>query len=309
MILSALRNPHDPGSPPRIAVTARSHPIACFLELTLAISSIFYALIIGTGHTGGARGAYATGLMWCPGIAALLTCRLCRIPLRSLGWQWGAWRWQWLAYAMPLTYAACAYAVVWFFGYGDFPDPAFVAWTRRGLGWTSAPDWLVLAGGFMLVATTGMVASSAQALGEEIGWRGFLTPRMTGQYGEVRGALLTGALWAAWHLPILLFADYHSETPWWYGLGCFTVMVLGMSVIMAWLRSRSGSLWTGVVFHASHNLFIQGFFTPATRARGMFTSFAIDEFGFSVPLMVGLLALSLLAVRKAGPVRQDDTRR
>lgn len=281
-------------------MTFRSRPVACFLALTLAISSVFYALIIGTGHTGGARGAYATGLMWCPGIAALLTCRLCRIPLRSLGWRWGEWRWQWLAYAMPLTYAACAYMLVWLAGYGDFPDPDFVAWTRRGLGWTGAADWLVLTGGFVLTATTGMVAGSARALGEEIGWRGFLAPRMTAQYGEVRGALLTGALWAAWHLPILLFADYRSETPWWFGLGCFSAMVLGMSIVMAQLRSRSGSLWTGVVFHASHNLFIQGFFTPATLARGTFTPFAIDEFGFAVPLMVLLLALISLAMRRAG---------
>jgi hypothetical protein len=59
--------------------------------------------------------------------------------------------------------------------------------------------------------------------------------------------------------------------------------MLGMSVIMAWLRLSSGSLWTAAVFHASHNQFIQVFFTPATSMRGTKTSFAIDEFGFALP--------------------------
>jgi hypothetical protein len=74
----------------------------------------------------------------------------------------------------------------------------------------------------------------------------------------------------------------------------FAVMVISQSIIMAWLRQVSGSLWTGVVFHASHNLFIQSFFTPATAARGTITSYAIDEFGFAVPVATLLFAFALL---------------
>jgi membrane protease YdiL (CAAX protease family) len=48
--------------------------------------------------------------------------------------------------------------------------------------------------------------------------------------------------------------------------------MIGMSVIMAWLRLASGSLWTAAVFHASHNQFIQVFFTPATSLNGTKTS-------------------------------------
>src|SRR5713226_5715695 len=87
--------------------------IGLFLALTALLSSVFYAFIIVTGHAGGGHGAYATGLMWCPALAALLTCRLSGISLETLGWGWGKWRWQWLAYAIPLAYAAVAYATVW----------------------------------------------------------------------------------------------------------------------------------------------------------------------------------------------------
>jgi membrane protease YdiL (CAAX protease family) len=280
-------------------------PIGLFLVLTLAISSIFYTLIIGTGHAGGGRGAYAIGLMWSPGLAALLTCRLSKIPLNVLGWTWGAWRWPWLAYLIPFAYVTIAYGVVWQAGFGGFPDPEFIAWARKGLGWTTASDWVVVGGDFLLVATTGMVVHSAHALGEEIGWRGFLAPRMTETLGFTRGAITTGILWTVWHLPLLLFADYNNATPWWFGLTCFTVMVLSMSIIMAWLRQRSGNLWTAVIFHASHNLFIQSLFTPATLARGEITPYAIDEFGFAVPAFALVFALGILAYRRQTLGREE----
>ena len=265
--------------------------IVLFLMITAAVSSIFYAFIIATGHVGGGNGVYELGLMWSPAIAALLTCRLSGLSLQSLGWGWGTWRWQWLAFTIPLGYTAVAYVIVWLSGYGGFPDAKFVDSTRASLGWSSAPDWLVLAGYFLLIGSAGMALSMAFALGEEIGWRGFLAPRLTARFGFKAGALLTGVIWAAWHLPLVFFADYNNTAPSWFGVTCFAALMIGMSVIMAWLRLRSGSLWTAAVFHASHNQFIQVFFTPVTSARGTKTSFAIDEFGFALPAVVLILAI------------------
>ena len=264
--------------------------IGVFISLTALFSSIFYAFIAVTGHVGGGNGDYELGLMWSPALAALVTCRLTGLSLASLGWGWGAWRWQWLAVALPLGYVAIAYGGIWLAGLGGFPDPKFVASTRESLGWTGAPAWLVLGGYLALSGTAGMVLSLAFALGEEIGWRGFLAPHMTRAFGFRIGALFTGLVWTAWHLPLVFLADYHSGSPWWFGVGCFAVLMLGMSIVMAWLRLTSGSLWTAALFHASHNQFIQVFFTPATQARGAITPYAVDEFGFALPLVVLVLA-------------------
>ena len=70
--------------------------------------------------------------------------------------------------------------------------------------------------------------------------------------------------WAAWHYPILLFGDYNAGTSAWFGLSCFTVSVIGMSVVYTWFRLVSGSLWTTTFLHASHNTLIQAVFTPLT---------------------------------------------
>jgi membrane protease YdiL (CAAX protease family) len=195
------------------------------------------------------------------------------------------------AFLIPLLYTAIAYGAIWLLGLGQFPDAKFIADTRASLGWTHAPDALVIGGYFVLIASAGMVLSLAFALGEEIGWRGFLSPHLTQALGFRTGAIVTGLIWAAWHLPLVLFADYNSAAPKWFAAICLIVLLLAMSVIMAWLRLGSGSLWTGALFHASHNQFIQVFFTPATHATSTVTPYAIDEFGCALPVVVTLLAM------------------
>ncbi|MCJ0824556.1 CPBP family intramembrane metalloprotease [Luteimonas sp. 50] len=270
---------------------APSSGIGLFLLLTLLLSCVFYLPIIGTGHLAAGKGMYVGGVMWCPGIAALLTCYLRGESAARLGWRWGAWRWQWLAYLLPLGYAAAAYAIVWSTGLGGFGNPEFVAGLGPMLGWSGAPGWVNASAYFLLLGSVGLARSMANALGEEIGWRGFLAPALVERLGFTGGALVTGAIWGAWHLPGLLFADYNAGTQWWFAFACFLVLVLSSSVIMTWLRLRSGSLWTAALMHASHNLFIQGFFTPMTAPSGAITPYAIDEFGFVLPLVMAAVAL------------------
>ena len=75
-----------------------------------------------------------------------------------------------------------------------------------------------------------------------------------------------------------MFADYNGGTPTLYSIACFAVMVVGISFPMAWLRLRSGSLWPAALLHASHNLFIQGFFDSVTVDTGV-TKYLLSEFG------------------------------
>ena len=130
------------------------------------------------------------------------------------------------------------------------------------------------------------------ALGEEIGWRGFLVPRLTQLLGFTKGALLSGIIWTAWHAPLILFSDYNSGgAPEWYALLCFTVMVMGISFAFAWLRVESGSLWPAALLHAAHNAYIQGLFDPLTRNTG-YTLYLTGEFGAGLALaglIVGIL--------------------
>jgi len=122
--------------------------------------------------------------------------------------------------------------------------------------------------GISLTGTYGLIPSVSSALGEEIGWRGLLVPELSKTTSFRLTSLTSGIVWSLWDYRVLIFVDYNAATPTWYGLTCFTVMVVSGSFIFAWMRLKSGSLWTGAILHASHNLYIQAIFSPLTRNAG-----------------------------------------
>jgi membrane protease YdiL (CAAX protease family) len=112
------------------------------------------------------------------------------------------------------------------------------------------------------------------------------------QTGFTWGCLLSGSIWAMWHYPGLLFADYNAGTRPAFALTCFTLMVIADSYILGWLRLKSGSLWTGAILHASHNLFIQAIFDRMTAPVGR-VLYVTTEFGAGLVLTTGACALYL----------------
>lgn len=279
--------------------------IGTFLFLTLLLSSIFYALIIKSGHLASAGGSYVLGLMWCPGLAAMLTRKLNGENLSSLGWKWGQTKYQVMSYFIPLLYAAITYVTVWATHQGGFYNREFVGAMTQRFGLGPLPPALAIAMYLVFAGTTGMIRSSASALGEEIGWRGFLVPQLAQSCSYTTTALITGVVWSLWHYPILIFADYNAGTPVWYGLTCFTVMVVSSSFIYTWMRLKSGSLWTGVLLHASHNLFIQSFFDPITTNTGR-TPYVIGEFGSGLAIISVAFGVYFWTRRNELPQRQPE---
>jgi membrane protease YdiL (CAAX protease family) len=70
---------------------------------------------------------------------------------------------------------------------------------------------------------------------------------------------------------------------------CFGVMVVAMGFPFAWLRLRSGSVWPAAILHASHNLYVQGFFDRVTVNTG-FTNWLTSEFGAGLAITIGITA-------------------
>ena len=261
--------------------------IGLFLFFTLMFSAVFWILSIRL------RGSafYTAGLMWAPALSSMLSLRLRGANLASLGMsRFGGW-YALIGYGLPFFYGAIAYGLVWAFDLGGFPNLAEVARLQNQLGWHLYSPMRFVLLYVLLIATTGMVAAVARALGEEIGWRGFLAPRLVRRLGFGWGTAITGLIWTAWHIPLLVFGTYHSSAPRWFALSCFTVMVVGLSFILTWLRLSSASVWPCAILHASHNVLIQAVFTTFTADRGTITAYAIDEFGFAVPSVVLLLVV------------------
>jgi membrane protease YdiL (CAAX protease family) len=272
------------------------------LLLVFAFSSLFYLLVLRSGSLGYGRGLYVLGLMYCPALAGMATLRLNGRGIAELGWKWGETKYQLQSWYIPLLYAAVAYGIIWALGLGGFGNPAFKNSLVEQMH-LRFPAWVSVTLAVVLTGVYGLIRSVASALGEEIGWRGFLVPELARTTSFTTTAILSGIVWSVWHYPLLIFGDYNAGTPTWYGLTCFTVMVIAISFVFAWMRLKSGSLWTGAILHGSHNLYIQALFTPFTRNTGK-TAWYIDEFGAVLPLVAVLLAIYFWS--KRGELPQPD---
>jgi membrane protease YdiL (CAAX protease family) len=198
--------------------------------------------------------------------------------LRGLGWGWGRTRYQALSYVLPVAYAAPVYLLVWLTGLGGFQE---------------SPVTNVL-----LLISVGTLFSVFSGLGEEIGWRGFLVPRLATVMSLPKVSFFSGFIWFAWHVPLILGAGYEAGAPAWYSMICFGVMAIGISFAFTWLRLASGSLWTAAILHGTHNLFIQGFFDASTADTGP-TEYITGEFG--IGLAITAIVVAVVFHRKGDP--------
>lgn len=128
--------------------------VLCFLALTFGISSIFW----GRSFGGTPLNSVVPFLMWTPGVCAIVTQLLFSQRIANLGWRSGPLRYLALSPLLPLIYCAAIYVPVWILGAGQF-NRSFLA---------RAFPLLPLA----------LVQNVFFALGEEIGWRGFLVPAL-----------------------------------------------------------------------------------------------------------------------------------
>lgn len=121
---------------------------------------------------------------------------------------------------------------------------------------------------YVLVSAVGCVTyapliNAIPALGEEIGWRGFLYPQLKARFGRRRGRLLGGAIWGAWHWPLIWLIGYEYGAAAGNAAGYFgfpaTGMLLFCVITVAWgilhdaLYERSGSIWAPALLHGAFN--------------------------------------------------------
>ena len=127
-------------------------------------------------------------------------------------------------------------------------------------------------------------------LGEEIGWSGFLTPKLSKISSVAVTSLIVGGCWAIWHFPAIIGGIYGYGTPLWIALPGFTLVMIGLSFLRTVLRLKSGSLWTGVILHASHNLYAVEIFQNLTVKEG-YASYLVFETGIFLGIVYIIVAM------------------
>ena len=95
------------------------------------------------------------------------------------------------------------------------------------------------------------------ALGEEIGWRGFMYPELKAGYGRTKGLLIGGVIHGAWHFPAMLLAGFEYGKDYigapLLGLVVFCFFTVAMGIIADFIYVRSCSIWLPAIYHAMIN--------------------------------------------------------
>jgi hypothetical protein len=159
---------------------------------------------------------------------------------------------------------------------GHLPLPAFAAALIAGL---VAGATVCLPGGF----------------GEELAWRG-LVRRELAALGFGRSCLAIALLWAAWHMPAVIFGGYAGGTL--GGALGLTLQILLVTPVTVVLCERGRSVVPAAVFHASAD----GMVAVAMAVTGDRGALSIAA-RYLPPLVVLVIALGSRAGAPARPRR------
>lgn len=253
--------------------------IISFLSITFAITYGVEIILILLGvrfdpGTQTQAQLVVAALMWAPALATFLTMRLVtHEKLEILNLRLGSLRpYLKVAWLLPLLYILI-YGLTWLLGQGN-PDWQLVAF-RDMVAQTTGPDkvtempspWLIWPALYFTSLLAAPIFNTLFALGEEIGWRGYLLPKLM-PLGKPRAYLLLGLIWSAWHWPMIAIGFNYGKSSFLLSILIFSVLTTGVGIYLneLTLRNRS-SLLAGFghsVFN-SQRLGIWGLLFPAAN--------------------------------------------
>ena len=125
--------------------------------------------------------------------------------------------------------------------------PLVVCAGIAGLSWVLGSVPSILTGpGLVLVSLVFFFAA-----GEELGWRGYMLPRLLEKLAPLNAGLLIGAIHACYHLPLWIAPGITQPA---YSSISFLLTSLALGILWTWLYlNSSGSILVATLFHGSFN--------------------------------------------------------
>jgi membrane protease YdiL (CAAX protease family) len=243
--------------------------IAAFLVVAFGFSAaVGLALFVAAPESPLVRVGFQALFMFGPALGALVARRMAPAALGALVPPMrvaGSGRWWLVAWLAPpvvafaaLFVGACMPGVELVFDaavvlerFGDAIPPDKLAEARAELA--RIPPLALLLLQLVQALIAGISINMVAAFGEELGWRGFLhvhlSPRLPSLW---RRAFVVGALWGAWHAPLILQGHNYPQHP----IVGVVMMIVFCVLLAPWfehVREKTGSVLAASVMHGTIN--------------------------------------------------------
>jgi len=269
-----------------------------FITLTIVIAWIVFLLIPICGLT------YGNGLSIVILAAAMFVPALCNILTRLITKEGfhnmylrphfkGHMKQYLLVYFGPTVLLLLSGAVYFLIFPGSF-DPELTVLkglvASSGKPGLSASSLLVVQ--VLQVAVIGPIINIIPTLGEELGWRGYLLPKLRMFLSDRTALAVTGVIWGVWHLPVIVmghnYGTKYASYPW-LGILAMIVFCLVLGVIEGYISIKLESVIPAAMIHSVVNA---GAGFPLYLVKGGYNMLL----GPAITGLVGGLPFTVLAV-------------
>lgn len=199
--------------------------------------------------------------MWAPTLAVLTLGQIGQNVLKEL--KKFPLKWVLLAVAMAALPYILSQFIYWQFNLANWNN-AF-ALSNDGsntltivnknfpLGGSKQNYWYFALNFSLLILILSAVTTLVGAVGEEIGWRGFLQKHIEKHFSFFKATVVVAFIWAYWHIPANLGGTNGKEHTELVTFIIFPIGVFFTTFVLAWLRLKSDAIWPCAVFHGVGN--------------------------------------------------------
>jgi membrane protease YdiL (CAAX protease family) len=106
------------------------------------------------------------------------------------------------------------------------------------------------------MALIGPIINLVPTMGEELGWRGYLLPKLRTLYPDRKAFLISGVIWGVWHAPIIAMGHNYGTAYFgypWLGILMMIVFCMALGTIEGYASIRMNSAIPAGMIHSAVN--------------------------------------------------------
>ena len=238
--------------------------IGIFLALTFFLTWVLvFGLILTQTPYGSSLCVLIFSLcMLLPALCSILTRLITREGFSNLYLKpklKGCWHYYLIGLLGP-SLLIVAGAAVYFLLFPQQFDPKLTVFSQMlaAQGVENVSAGLLIAIQLLIGALFGGIINLPFALGEELGWRGYLLPKLCQSMSPNRAILVSGVIWGLWHAPMVAMGHNYGvgyPTAPWGGILAMVGFCIVTGAFLSYLTIRTQNVFPAAFGHGALNAF------------------------------------------------------